>query len=307
VTDDLRWALSDRTMRVVMAGAGIEERAGLGIVFEAVVRDQARERHRVGCRVRRVDRGVAAAVAGMRGVVAEAKSAAAGAHERADDDPEHAKIVSVIPRVVIERVSAPGGELVLARRGDEYSLRLGNIELMNSRNHLSEDELGRLACPFARGRDARVLIGGLGLGYTLRAVLDGCAAQIDVAEIVPAVVRWARGVTADLAGRPLDDPRVTVIEGDVSDVVARSTGRYHAIVLDVDNGPDELLESNAKLYKRRGLEAAKRALVRGGAFLVWSSFDSKTFTRWLRDVGYTVEVKRLDAHGTRHFIWLAKT
>src|SRR4029077_7297969 len=137
------------------------------------------------------------------------------------------------------------------------------VELMNSQNHESEDELGHRACALIAGvAKPRILIGGLGLGSPLRAVLDGGPASIDVVELVPAVVRWNRTVLAELAGRPLDDPRVTVIEDDVGRVIARSSG-YHAIVLDVDNGPDELFEANARLYTRDGLAAARRALAPG--------------------------------------------
>src|SRR5438067_6685035 len=143
--------------------------------------------------------------------------------------------------------------MTLSRRGDDFSIRVRGVELMNSHNHESEDELGRRACALVKGvTKPRILIGGLGLGFTLRAVLDGCAGSVDVVELVPAVVRWNRTVLGELAGRPLDDPRVTVIEDDVAHVIATRTG-YHAIVLDVDNGPDELFTSNAKLYARTGL------------------------------------------------------
>src|SRR5438105_439657 len=146
----------------------------------------------------------------------------------------------MIPIVTIERVATPAGEMTLARRGKQFSIRVRGVELMNSGNHESEDELGRRACTLVAGvAKPRILIGGLGLGYTVRAVLDGCAASIDVVELVPAVVRWNRTVLAELAGRPLDDPRVAMIEDDVAHVIATRTG-YHAIVLDVDNGPDEL-------------------------------------------------------------------
>ena len=208
----------------------------------------------------------------------------------------------MIPLVVVERVATPGGEMTLSRRGDQFSIRVGGVELMNSHNHTSEDELGRRACALVgSARTPRILIGGLGLGFTLRAVLDGAAAAtVDVVEIVPEVVRWNRTVTGALAGQPLDDPRVTVIEDDVAHVIARAHATYDAIVLDVDNGPDELFESNAKLYKRAGLAAARRALRPGGGLAVWSSFESATFTTWLREVGFAVEVVRLKAHGSRH-------
>jgi spermidine synthase len=212
----------------------------------------------------------------------------------------------MIPRVTIERVATPAGEMTLSRRGDEFSIRVRGIELMNSQSHQSEDELGRRTCAMIRDVAApRVLVGGLGLGFTLRAVLDSCAGAIDVVELVPDVVRWNRTVLADLAGRPLEDPRVTVIEDDVGRVIEKATG-YHAIILDVDNGPDELFASNAKLYRRTGLVAAFRALVPGGVYAAWSSFESDTFTKWLRDVGFDVTVERIKGHGGRHVIWLAR-
>ena len=200
--------------------------------------------------------------------------------------------------------------MVLAKRGEDFSIRVAGVELMNSRNHESEDELGRIACRIVDGISApRVLIGGLGLGYTLRAVLDGAgaAATIDVVEIVPAVVGWNRTVTAALAGRALDDPRVTVIEDDVTRVIERSAAAYDTILLDVDNGPNELFETNAKLYKRNGLAGTRRALKAAGGLAVWSSFASPTFTRWLREVGFAVEIVTVKARGSRHYIWLART
>jgi spermidine synthase len=215
-------------------------------------------------------------------------------------------IATLIPTVVLERVQVPGGELVLSKRGDELSIRVRGVELMSSRNHDSEDELGRRAAALC-GDGKRVLVGGLGLGFTLRAVLDNCRAAIDVVELVPAVVRWNRTHAAHLANHPLDDPRVTVIEDDVAAVIASAKASYDAIVLDVDNGPDELFDSNRQLYRRNGLAAARRALVPGGGLAVWSSFESSTFETWLREVGFSVETVRIKARGARHVIWLARS
>jgi spermidine synthase len=212
----------------------------------------------------------------------------------------------VIPTIVLDRVPAPGGELTLSKRGDELSIRVRGVDLMSSRNHDSEDELGRLTAQLA-GAGGRILVGGLGLGFTLRAVLDHCNAKLDVAELVPAVVQWNRTHAAALNGNAVADPRVTVIEGDVARVIADADARYAAIALDVDNGPDELFDSNKQLYARKGLAAAKRALVPGGGLAVWSSFDSNTFTAHLRSVGFAVEVKRIRARGARHVIWLARS
>jgi spermidine synthase len=212
---------------------------------------------------------------------------------------------------VLDRFALPNGdgEMVLAKRGSEFVIRVRGVELMNSRNHISEDELGRFAARLVAGKPgARVLIGGLGLGFTLRAVLNACPTSvlIDVVEIFPTVVRWNRGELAELAKRPLDDPRVTVIEADVAEVIERSQGTYDAIVLDVDNGPDPVFDANAKLYKRQGLAEARRALAPGGGLCVWSAFESPTFTRWLREVGFAAEMHLVRAYGARHYIWLAR-
>src|SRR5690242_624883 len=206
---------------------------------------------------------------------------------------------------------SPGGELTLSRRGEEYAIRVAGIELMNSRDHSSEDELGRAAVARIEAKAPRVMIGGLGMGFTLRAALDAlpATAHVEVVEIVPDIVRWNQGVLAKLAGEPLADPRVEVIEADVAHVIRKATDRYDAIVLDVDNGPDAVYEGNATLYKRNGLAAAKAALVPGGWLAVWSSFRSSTFTTWLKEAGFAVELATL-RHATRggptHFVWLAQ-
>lgn len=215
----------------------------------------------------------------------------------------------MIPSVVIERVASPLGEMVLSRRDNDFSIRVAGVELMNSHNHASEDELGRItAAPLAKLASPRMLVGGLGLGFTLRAALDTlpATAHVDVAEIVPDVVRWNRTVFGFLAKDPLDDPRVHVIEGDVGPVIARARARYDAIVLDVDNGPDPLAKSNAGLYRRGGLAAAHAAVAPNGLYAVWSSFQSGTFTTWLVEAGFTVDVQRIRAHGATHYIWLAR-
>ena len=213
--------------------------------------------------------------------------------------------------MVLERITSPGGELTLSRRGEEYAIRVAGIELMSSRDHSSEDELGRAAVARLEATSPRVLIGGLGMGFTLRAALDGlpATAHVEVVEIVPDVVRWNRGVLAKLAGEPLADPRVEVIEADVVHVIRKATDRYDAIVLDVDNGPDAVYEGNAALYKRNGLAAAKAALVPGGWLAVWSSFRSMTFTTWLREVGFAVDLVTMKSKfksGPTHYVWFAQ-
>jgi spermidine synthase len=200
---------------------------------------------------------------------------------------------------------------VLSRRGEEYSIRVASVELMNSRDHSSEDELGRASVARLRAKAPRVLIGGLGMGFTLRAALDALPpkAHVEVVEIVPDIVRWNRGVLAKLAGEPLADPRVTVVEADVAHVIRKANETYDAIVLDVDNGPDAVYEGNAVLYKRNGLAAAKAALAPGGWLAVWSSFRSNTFTTWLREVGFATElvtIKSKFKSGATHYVWFAQ-
>ncbi len=214
--------------------------------------------------------------------------------------------------VVIERVSSPVGEMEIARRGEDFSIRVGGIELMNSWNHQSEDEFGRLAGELVHTLEQpRVLIGGLGLGYTLRAALDRLpkTAHVDVAEIVPDVARWNRTIIGKLARHPLEDPRVTVIEDDVARVIGAAHEHYDAIALDVDNGPDGISESNAKLYLDHGLETIFDALVPGGVLAIWSVFNSEPFTEALRKVGFEVEVQTIrtwHGGGATHFIWVAR-
>lgn len=184
---------------------------------------------------------------------------------------------------------------------------------MNSRAHASEEHLATLACASLTVRkDVRVMIGGLGMGFTTRAALGvlGQDARIEVVELLPEIVAWNRGPLAHLADRPLDDPRVEVIVADVADRMREARGAYHAIMLDVDNGPDAFTTpSNAALYGVRGLERARRALVPGGVLGVWSVEDDRAFTGRLRGVGFAVEQHRLAPRpnsGARHVVWIAR-
>ena len=213
----------------------------------------------------------------------------------------------------LERVTLPDGqEMVLMRWDGHISIEVAGRSLMSSHDHGSEDDLGRIVAERLSGiARPRVLIGGLGLGFTLRAALDALppAAQVIVAELVPAVVRWNRGEHGALAGRPLDDKRVEVKIEDVAKVIARRP-TYDAILLDVDNGPDALTHAgNAGLYKRAGLGRAHAKLRAGGVLAVWSAFPSKTFTKWLESVGFDVALKRSRSTlpgGPRYYIWLAQ-
>jgi spermidine synthase len=217
---------------------------------------------------------------------------------------------------LLDMVQASGsnGELRLYKRGEEFSIRVENCELMNSRVHGSEDALGELAC--ARIADhprPRVLIGGLGMGYTLSAALHGLSAegQVVVAELVPAVVAWNRGPLGNLAGHPLQDDRVTVREIDVARIIQAEQRAYDAILLDVDNSPKGLTsKGNDWLYGLSGLRAAFAALRPGGVLAVWSAGPDQSFTQRLQKVGFRVDEVRVRARGARggvrHTVWIAE-
>lgn len=215
--------------------------------------------------------------------------------------------------VGVSQASGDGKELRLYRRDEEFSIRVDNRELMNSRLHGSEDALGELAC--ARISDCprpQVLIGGLGMGYTLRAALQGLSAKarVIVAELIPEVVEWNRGPLGTLAGYPLRDDRVTVREADVAGILREEQGAYDAILLDVDNGPSGLTRNeNDWLYDRSGLSAAFAALRPGGVLAVWSAGPDQAFGDRLRKTGFKVEEVRARARAARggslHAIWIA--
>lgn len=217
--------------------------------------------------------------------------------------------------VELDRAQIPdGGELRLMQRGAEYSIMSGPIELMNSRLAGSEKALAALSCEIIRGRSKpRVLIGGLGMGFTLRAAQAELPddAEIVVAELLPAVVAWARGPLGHIFGACLDDPRVTIHEGDVAEVIAAgSADPYDAILLDVDNGPGGLnREANDAIYTAAGLAAARAALRPGGVLAVWSVKPDAAFVQRLRRSGFKVDERRVRAgdngRGARHIIWLA--
>ncbi|MGA8170205.1 MAG: spermidine synthase [Methylocystis sp.] len=219
----------------------------------------------------------------------------------------------MIPWLLLDTARIPGGgELRLKRRGGEFSIMLGDNELMNSRLGGSEEALATL-CRARLGErpDARILIGGLGMGFTLRAALGvfGAGARIDVAELVPAVVAWARGPMAELFGASLGDARVKIVEDDVARVIRAGRGVYDAILLDVDNGPDGLVRAaNDGLYDMKGLRAAYAALRPRSALAVWSSGPDRAFTSRLGKVGFAVEEVKARAKGSggaRHVIWIA--
>jgi spermidine synthase len=222
----------------------------------------------------------------------------------------------LIPWTVLDVAAVPDGEgeLRLMQRGAEFSIMLsGGGELMNSRRSGSEEALTTLTLQRLGDRPSpRILVGGLGMGFTLRAALAqlGPDAQVVVAELVPAVIAWARGPMAHLFGDSLTDPRVTIHGGDVGSLIASAQSGYDAILLDVDNGPDALNRpANEDLYSMRGLQTARSALTPGGVLAVWSSGPSPEFARRLNKAGYSIEEIRVRARpngrGSWHIIWIA--
>ena len=220
----------------------------------------------------------------------------------------------MIPWSVLDTAQVPGGgELRLKQRGAEFSIMLDHDELMNSRLSGSEEALATIACEKIRRRKTpRILIGGLGMGFTLRAALAalGPDARIVVAELVPAVVAWARGPMGEVFGTSLTDPRVSIREADVGEVIRSDAAAFDAILLDVDNGPEGLTrKANDALYDLKGLGGARAALRPGGVLAVWSSGPNPKFTWRLRKAGFEVEEVRARANGSRggarHVIWIA--
>jgi spermidine synthase len=222
----------------------------------------------------------------------------------------------VTPRELIGVAEVPGGPpLRLFRRNIDFMIVLDRNELMSTRMSGSEVALGTLTCDRIVGRRApRVLIGGYGMGFTLRAVLGrlGDDAQVVVAELVPGIIEWARGPMATLTDGCLDDPRVTLEMQDVRQLVRGTTGGFDAIMLDVDNGPDGLTrEANGGLYAPGGLAEARRALRPGGTLAVWSAAPDAAFTKRLVQAGFATEEVRVRARengkGATHVIWMAQT
>jgi len=207
------------------------------------------------------------------------------------------------------RIPGDGEELRLYQRGGEFSIRVGQVELMDSRVHGSEEALASVACQRLRGR-VKVLVGGLGMGFTLAEMLRGISAdsEVVIAELVPEVVTWNRGPLAELAGRPLEDRRVIVRVDDVAKVIRSEKNAYDAIVLDVDTAPRALTsKKNAWLYTREGLLAVFEALRPGGILAVWSSVADEAFSRRLQGAGFESSEVKVRGHGKsgpRYLIWL---
>jgi spermidine synthase len=218
------------------------------------------------------------------------------------------------PRELIGTATVPGGEnLRLFRRGSDFMIMLEHNELMSSRMNASEDALAVMTCRRLGERiTPHLLIGGYGMGFTLRAALAvlGESAEVTVAELVPEIIEWARGPMVELAAGCLDDPRVHLFIGDVAASIRSAQNEYDAILLDVDNGPHGLTcDDNGWLYSAQGLEMAKNALKLGGVLAVWSAAPDRRFTKRLVDSGLGVEEvvvrARSNGKGPRHVIWFA--
>jgi spermidine synthase len=222
------------------------------------------------------------------------------------------------PTKVLDCVGTPDGrELVLFERGGEFIIQVDRYDLMGSRAHGSEEEMARLSLAALGDRPApRVLVGGLGMGFTLRATLDSLVgrpgARVVVAEMFPAVVEWNRTHLGHLAGRPLDDKRVQVAEGDVGKLLATVREPFDVILLDVDNGPEAMtLESNHELYTPAGVGRLFRALSPGGVLAVWSADDHPRFTDRLRRGGFSdAAARRVSARaagkGGKHVVFVGR-
>ncbi|MFM8635642.1 MAG: spermidine synthase [Planctomycetia bacterium] len=207
------------------------------------------------------------------------------------------------PTRLLDRATTPDGTpLTLHEHDGTLSIRVGSVELMSTRQHHSEERLAELACDGLRERHhAAVLIGGLGLGFTLRETLRHVAADatVIVAELVPAVIAWNRDPAHGLAADVIDDPRVTVVGGDVADVLATSPARFDAIMLDVDNGASGLTaKANDGLYSAKGLGAARAALRPRGRLAIWSADDDPRFAARLEKAGFTVNAVKARTHPT---------
>ena len=219
------------------------------------------------------------------------------------------------PERLIDSTATPGGdELYLYERDGVFTLRIGGIELMTSRAHDSEEELAWMAMKLVDRRShPRVLVGGLGMGYTTRAALDSSPrpSEVVVAELLPAVVRWNRDHLGDLAGRPMDDPRVTLVERDLYDVIEDSPRGFYVILNDVDNGPGGCaLDQNERLYRPDGLAAIHRCLRPGGVLGIWCVEDDPRFVKALGSAGFRAHAETIYARnvskGHRHTVFIGR-
>jgi spermidine synthase len=219
-------------------------------------------------------------------------------------------------RILDSVVTPDGRELVLYQRDDLFVIRVNDVELMSSRAYRSEEQLALLGLAALGPLPARrILVGGLGMGFTLRAVLDGLTgqqhAEVVVAELFPIVVDWNRTWLGRLANHPLEDPRVQVVEGDVRPLLAGSTQTLDLVLLDVDNGPAAFtIDANRHLYTPRGIATVRNALRPGGVAAIWSADHDIHFADRLHRGGFEVEVRQVSARpggkGNRHVIFIGR-
>ena len=206
------------------------------------------------------------------------------------------------PRETLATATTPdGSRFELQRHDGNYVIHADGYDVMTSYSHGSEDAMMSLACPTPRA-DACILIGGLGMGYTLAATLDLLppGGSVVVSELIPEVVEWNRGSLGPLAGHPLDDPRTDLVVGDVAHVIRDSKSRFDAVLLDVDNSPDSFtLAQNSRLYTPEGLATAHRSLRPRGALSIWSAGTAGTFERRLRAAGFAASTHPVRGRGKR--------
>ena len=221
----------------------------------------------------------------------------------------------MIPWEEIDRAKIPGSneKITLRRRGSEFSIRTKETELMNSRLHGSEEALAELTCKNVKKSNFKILIGGLGMGYTLSAAIKHSKQDtlITVSELMPAVVKWNKEHLGHLTGMPLDNPRVTIKTEDVAKTIGTQESVWDVILLDVDNGPEGLTrKANDRLYSKTGLQKIFFALCPEGILGIWSSSDNEAFTHRLKKSGFQVQTKSIRARksnkSSKHTIWIAE-
>ena len=218
------------------------------------------------------------------------------------------------PTIKLGTTNTPdGGEMILYQHELDFSIKINGRELMNSRQHESEMELASLGCAHLSDHATPcVLIGGLGMGYTLRRTLDmlGPDASVFVSELLPAVVDWNREFMGQLNNQPLEDKRVEVVTGDIYQLLSQSKSRFDAILLDIDNGPIAIVDSgNQRLYSPAGIQVCRRALRKNGCLAIWSGVPSKAFEKVLMNCGFHVRRYKLKAYSGSSkkslFVWIA--
>jgi len=218
------------------------------------------------------------------------------------------------PIIKLATANTPdGGEMILYQHDRDFSIKINGKELMGSRQHESEMELARLGCAhLADHATPRVLIGGLGMGYTLRQTLDILSpnASITVSELMPAVIDWNREYLGDLNGHPLKDKRAEVVTGDIYELLSQSTGRFDSILLDIDNGPSAMTDSgNQRLYTPTGMQICRRALRNQGCLAIWSTEPNKAFEKILINCNFHIRRYKLHAYKQSNkkslFVWVA--